>query len=307
MQTWGECANVKLYLCDVPSNCDNKTQYFKTDKCCYKCGPGSFMSKECEISVYSNCEPCLSGFYQPVWTKEDHCRKHSPCDHTGGFEVITAGDEVKDVECLCKFGMHCPNEDCEVCEHDKKCPPGQEVKISGDRKNQATVCEDCKFGFYSNVTSLTETCRKWMDCALLGLIESKPGTSVSDVKCDVPFQNNESYKAAVICLVLLLIIVIVLFICSRLGYLDPAWNLLQRQINRWRGQKEKDTERVAQETQLVGVPETEQGESNGIQAGIQEEGKDSHPSEEEGPNQHGSSRICHIAGQGANGMQEGNA
>ncbi|GCB74450.1 hypothetical protein scyTo_0003540 [Scyliorhinus torazame] len=298
---------IPLYLCDVPSNCDNNTQYFKADQCCYKCGPGSFMQAECKGSVNSHCIPCLSGFYQPLWTREDHCRKHSACDSAGGFEVIEAGNQLKDVECLCGHGMHCPNKDCEVCDPDKSCTPGQGVIIPGDRKNQATVCEDCKFGFYSNVTSLTEPCRKWTNCASLGLIEGNPGTSVNDVRCSVPLQNNESYKAAVICLALLLIIIIVLFICSRLGYLDQAWNLLQGQINRWRGQKEKDQERVAQETQLVGVPEMEQGGDNSVQTGIQEEGKDSHSPEEEGATQHGTSKDCYITGQGANGLQEGNA
>ncbi|XP_041060490.1 tumor necrosis factor receptor superfamily member 5-like isoform X2 [Carcharodon carcharias] len=265
---------IPLYLCDNPSNCDNETQYFKADKCCFKCGPGSFMKAECETSVYSSCDPCLSGFYQPVWTKEDHCRKHSACDSTGDFEVMKAGDQLKDIECLCKHGMHCPNKDCEVCEHDKMCPPGQGVKSPGDRKYQATICEDCELGFYSNVTSLTESCRKWLDCAPLGLRKVKLGTSQSDVEC---------------------------------GYLDQAWNLLQRQINRRRAPKEKHPERVAQETQLVGTPEMEQGGSNSLHTGVQEEGKESHPSEEEGQNQHGITRVSYITEQCVNGLQEGNA
>ncbi|XP_067904211.1 tumor necrosis factor receptor superfamily member 5-like [Heterodontus francisci] len=287
------CA-IPLYQCASHSDCDIKTQYFKVDRCCYKCGPGSYMVAECDTSEYSSCKPCLNDFYQPVWTKEDHCRKHSACDPAGGFEVIKAGDTLKDVECLCKEGKLCANRDCEVCKDDKICLPGQEVKIPGDQKHVETTCEDCKVGFYSNMTSSTEPCRKWVDCASLGLIEVKPGTSQTDAVCSVQLQVNTPYRAAVGCLAVLLIILIVLFICSRMGYLDQAIAAIRSQINKRMKPEGKDLERVAQETDV---------ENDRMFRAVQEVGKDSHPSEEERQDQSGIPlrKDCDILEEGING------
>ncbi|XP_043566091.1 tumor necrosis factor receptor superfamily member 5-like [Chiloscyllium plagiosum] len=273
---------IPLCLCASPSDCDKKTEYFKDGKCCFKCGPGSFLVAKCNLSEYSSCRPCQHGFYQPAWTMEDHCQSHTVCDSTGGFEVVKTGDQLSDVECLCKQGMHCPNKDCEICHSDTACHPGEGVTIPGDRKFQETICEDCKNGFYSNVTSFTEPCKKWMDCSSLRLIEIRAGTAWSDVECGIPYQNNESYKVAIGFLAVLLILCIALFICSRLGYLDQVLGFIQRKKKK---QEETDPERVVQETHPgdpVFTPEMEQGGSISMHLAVQEVGKDSRPSEEEG-------------------------
>uniref|UniRef100_UPI00398E7F87 tumor necrosis factor receptor superfamily member 11A-like n=1 Tax=Pristiophorus japonicus TaxID=55135 RepID=UPI00398E7F87 len=272
----------QLYQCASPSDCDTKTQYFKADKCCFKCGPGSFMVTECESSVYSSCQPCSSGFYQSAWTKADHCSKHSACD-AGDFEVIKDGDLFNNVQCLCKEGKHCANTDCEVCRNDDKCKPGYGVKTPGDRKN-GTICEECKVGFYSNVTSSTEPCMKWAACAALGLMEATAGSAQTDVVCSVPLHDNGPLNAAVACLTVLLIILIVLFISSRMGFLDQAMDGLQKLWNRRREQKKEDPEKAAPEDGLlnpVQVALVENGEIESLCRGVQEVGKDSHPSEEE--------------------------
>ncbi|XP_067856748.1 tumor necrosis factor receptor superfamily member 5-like [Heptranchias perlo] len=301
------CA-ISLYQCASPSDCNIETQYFKTDKCCFKCGPGSFAVAECETSEYSSCQPCPTGFYQPVWTKEDHCRKHSSCD-SGDFEVVKAGDLIKDVECLCKKGRHCANRDCEVCRNDDICPQGSGVKTPGDRKYNGTICEECKVGFYSDVTSSTEPCRKWMDCASLGLVTAKPGSSQTDVACDVPLQDCRPCGAAIGCLVVILVLVIVLFICSRMGYLNQAMDAIRRQMNRRLEQKDEDPEKAAQEAQLVDrvhIGQMENGQNENLHGGIQEVGNDSHPSKEEEQKQPAQpntpmGRDGCVSGQGANG------
>ncbi|GCC31804.1 hypothetical protein chiPu_0010265 [Chiloscyllium punctatum] len=225
---------IPLCLCASSSDCDKKTEYFKDGKCCFKCGPGSFLVAKCNLSEYSSCRPCQHGFYQPAWTIEDHCQSHTVCDSTG------------------------------------------------DRKFQETICEDCKTGFYSNVTSFTEPCKKWMDCSSLRLIEIRAGTAWSDVECGIPYQDNESYKVAIGFLAVLLILCIALFICSRLGYLDQVLGFIQRKKKK---QEETDPERVVQETHPgdpVFTPEMEQGGSISMHIAVQEVGKDSRPSEEEG-------------------------
>ncbi|XP_051887660.1 tumor necrosis factor receptor superfamily member 5-like [Pristis pectinata] len=257
------------------SNCDSETQYLKDGRCCFKCGPGSYMKKECNKTEYPACQPCENGFYQREWNRDAHCKKHSPCD-SGEFEVIKTGDSVNDVVCLCKEGKHCPNRDCEVCRDDDVCLPGFGVKTPGDRKYNGTVCEKCKEGFYSNVSSSTDPCKKWMSCAALGLIETKPGSSEADVVCSVPLQGDGCCKGAVIPLALILVIFVALFVCSQLGYLNTVKDAIRRRMTR--GNEEEDPENGIPEAELLhGLPTPE----SGLHAGIQEEGKDSHPSEEE--------------------------
>ncbi|XP_059836304.1 tumor necrosis factor receptor superfamily member 5-like [Hypanus sabinus] len=290
--------SVTLPFCiSAPSiNCDSETQYLKDDRCCFKCGPGSYMATECGLSQYPNCHPCENGSYQQQWNKDAHCKKHSSCD-SGEFEVVKAGDSISDVVCLCKEGKHCPNSDCEVCRDDEVCPPGSGVKIRGDRKFQGTVCEDCKEGFYSNVTSSIEPCREWMNCASLGLVEVQPGTSQNDVVCSVPLPSKGCCKGAVIPLALIIVVLIILFVCDRLGYLNAAKDAIRRRMTR--GKEEEDVKGVACADRLLdGIPTPE----SGLHAGIQEEGKDSHPSEEE-QNHIATSigREDFICGQDANG------
>ncbi|XP_072094523.1 tumor necrosis factor receptor superfamily member 5-like [Mobula birostris] len=257
------------------SSCDVETQYLKGGRCCFKCGPGSYMRSECNTTVYPDCHPCGNGTYQQQWNKNSPCKKHSSCD-PGEFEVIKAGDLISDVVCMCKEGKHCPNRDCEVCRDDDVCLPGSGVKTPGDRKYQGTVCEECKEGFYSNVSSSIEPCRKWTNCTSFGLIEAQPGSSKADVVCGVPLPNNGCCKGAIIPLVLITIVLIILVVCSQLGYLNAAKEAIRRRMTR--GREEEDPKDAAQIGRLMdGVPTPE----SGLHAGIQEEGKDSHPSEEE--------------------------
>lgn len=287
---------LQFCLCASSNNCDNETQYLKEGRCCFKCGPGSYLVHECSGSEkYSSCQPCTPGFYQREWTKGTHCNRHAACD-SGEFDVVKAGDLVNDVVCLCKEGKHCVNRDCEVCTRDDDCPPGSGVKTPGDRKYNGTVCEECKDGFYSNVSSSTEPCRKWISCASLGLIEAHAGSLKTDVVCSVPLQGTGCCRGAVISLALFLIIFIALFVCSVLGYLNTPVNAIRRLMNR--GDGEMDPERVAHEDRLLhGVPMAE----SGLHTGIQEEGKDSRPSQEEEEN-HTATSIRVINGdQDANG------
>ncbi|XP_069740969.1 transcriptional repressor CTCF-like isoform X2 [Narcine bancroftii] len=264
-----------FYLGAFSSSCDNKTQYLKAGQCCFKCGPGSYLVKECEGTQYSACQPCNSGFYQEEWNTEAHCKKHSPCA-PGEFDVIKPGDSVSDVVCLCNEGKHCVNRDCEVCRNDDVCPPGSGVRIPGDRRYNGTVCEECKEGFYSNVSSSVELCRKWASCASLGLIEAQPGTSRTDVVCSVQLQDSGCCTGTIIPLAVILAILLALLICSYLGYLNTAMDAIRGWMKR--RDDEEDPENVVAETELLhGLPTPE----SCLHTGIQEEGKDSHPSEEE--------------------------
>ncbi|XP_078275358.1 tumor necrosis factor receptor superfamily member 5-like isoform X2 [Rhinoraja longicauda] len=253
------------------------------------------MVRECSGTEYSACQPCTTGFYQREWTKGTHCNRHSACD-SGEFDVIKAGDQVNDVVCLCKEGKHCANRDCEVCRHDDVCPPGSGAKTPGDRKYNGTVCEECEDGFYSNVSSSTEPCRKWTSCASFGLIEAHAGSLKADVECSVPLHDTGCCRGAVIPLALFLIIFIALFVCSLLGYLNTPVNAIRRLMNR--GDGEGDPQRGAQEAGLLhGIPTAE----SGLHTGIQEEGKDSRPSEEEEENHVASPIGMIICVQDANG------
>ncbi|XP_069740869.1 tumor necrosis factor receptor superfamily member 5-like isoform X3 [Narcine bancroftii] len=46
------------------------------------------------------------------------------------------------------------------------------------------ICEKCEAGYYSNVSSNLEACRKWSNCGLLKMIAD--GTTTKDVECGTP-------------------------------------------------------------------------------------------------------------------------
>uniref|UniRef100_A0A4W3JQ78 TNFR-Cys domain-containing protein n=1 Tax=Callorhinchus milii TaxID=7868 RepID=A0A4W3JQ78_CALMI len=121
---------IRLYHCVSSSDCNNETEYYSNGKCCFKCGPGSYMAADCKEAKYSSCHPCLHGFYQDAWTREGHCRAHSSCPE-GDFERIEDGNLFQNVKCLCVKGKHCANKDCEICITDTSCLPGSGVTTLG--------------------------------------------------------------------------------------------------------------------------------------------------------------------------------
>ncbi|XP_007910550.1 tumor necrosis factor receptor superfamily member 5 [Callorhinchus milii] len=263
---------IRLYHCVSSSDCNNETEYYSNGKCCFKCGPGSYMAADCKEAKYSSCHPCLHGFYQDAWTREGHCRAHSSCPE-GDFERIEDGNLFQNVKCLCVKGKHCANKDCEICITDTSCLPGSGVTTLADRRNLDSVCEKCPAGHYSNVTSSTEPCKQWLNCSAMGLVENIPGSSVADAKCRDPSQGGAEYRAAVGVLAVVAVSLLVLLILSQLGYLGKGVQAIWSQCLTKPQPEDREQENGVQESCLITCDESTDP--------VQEVGKDSHCSEEE--------------------------
>ncbi|XP_069740868.1 tumor necrosis factor receptor superfamily member 5-like isoform X2 [Narcine bancroftii] len=166
------------------SSCDPISQYPKFGKCCDKCPPGTYMSSECAERNTSGCQPCGPDRYQSEWNMLEHCHLHKTCSNNGGFVVEKAGTSTSNTICQCQFGKHCVNKDCEICEENTVCIPGYGVVYKEAENFIIPICEKCEAGYYSNVSSNLEACRKWSNCGLLKMIAD--GTTTKDVECGTP-------------------------------------------------------------------------------------------------------------------------
>ncbi|XP_060691951.1 tumor necrosis factor receptor superfamily member 5-like [Hemiscyllium ocellatum] len=193
--------------------CNTRSQYWKLDKCCSKCPPGTYMSSECTETKDSECQRCDSDRYQSEWNTLDHCQLHKSCNPNGGFVVEKPGTTTSDTICQCQLGMYCINTDCEICEENKVCGPGYGVVYKEDRGLSRPVCERCEPGYFSNVSSNMEPCRKWSDCGSLQMLEN--GTATKDMKCGIlePPSKVGLITVIVFLSVLLAIIILLSFIC----------------------------------------------------------------------------------------------
>ncbi|XP_067904210.1 tumor necrosis factor receptor superfamily member 5-like [Heterodontus francisci] len=206
------CCILCLFQCCqiVSSNtCDNRSQYSKFGKCCSKCPPGTYTSSECTDAKDSDCQPCGPDYYQSEWNKLDHCQMHKSCNNNGGFEVEKPGTSTSDTICRCQVGKYCINKDCEICKDNEVCEPGSGVIYKEDGGFARQVCVKCEAGYFSNVSSDLEPCRKWSNCGLLQMLEN--GTTTKDVKCGTP---EPSSKVGLVLVIVLLSAVLAVTILS---------------------------------------------------------------------------------------------
>uniref|UniRef100_UPI00398E43EA tumor necrosis factor receptor superfamily member 5-like n=1 Tax=Pristiophorus japonicus TaxID=55135 RepID=UPI00398E43EA len=179
------CMFCLFQCCPVSSNaCDSVAQYSKFGKCCSKCPAGTYTRSECTEEKDAECHPCGHGLYQSEWNTLDHCQMHKSCNSNGGFEVQEAGTVHSNTICRCQAGKHCVNKDCEICKDNDDCERGYGLIDITDEDFSRPGCEKCKPGYFSNITSKSETCRKWTDCGSLQMLVN--GTATTDVICGTP-------------------------------------------------------------------------------------------------------------------------
>lgn len=178
------CILLLFQCCQLVSsgNCNPENQYAKFGKCCQKCSPGMYVSSECTQDKDTECQHCGPDRYQSQWNTLQHCQMHKICTSNGGFVVEKIGTSTSDTVCQCQVGKHCVNKDCEICEVNRVCEPGYGVVRRAESGNfTVPVCEMCEAGYYSNVSSNLEPCRKWNDCGSLQMLVN--GTTTKDVEC----------------------------------------------------------------------------------------------------------------------------
>ncbi|KAG8519646.1 Tumor necrosis factor receptor superfamily member 5, partial [Galemys pyrenaicus] len=113
--------------------------------------------KDCTGTAETECASCGKGEFQDSFSRETHCHQHKYCDHNLGFQVRTEGTLDTDTTCRCKEGQHCTGEACERCLPHSECSPGYGVKQMATEVSD-TICEPCRAGFFSNVSSASEKC-----------------------------------------------------------------------------------------------------------------------------------------------------
>uniref|UniRef100_A0A8D0GPI3 TNFR-Cys domain-containing protein n=1 Tax=Sphenodon punctatus TaxID=8508 RepID=A0A8D0GPI3_SPHPU len=60
------------------------------------------------------------------------------------------------------------------------------VNFIAVQQNKDTVCKRCLAGYFSDVSSSTETCKSWTNCTALGTAEKIRGTDRLDAVCEEP-------------------------------------------------------------------------------------------------------------------------
>ncbi|XP_018124960.1 tumor necrosis factor receptor superfamily member 11A isoform X2 [Xenopus laevis] len=164
------------------------------------------MTSKCTASKNTTCIPCGPNEYMPSWNDDYKCFSHQICDSGKALKVAFNGNRTSPRKCICEEGYHF-SDDYEFCNKNTKCALGY-VVVYPVQLNADTKCKACPVGYFSNSSSLNESCQPWTNCSKSGLFESKPGSNHSDVVCD---HLNTNWQNVVIFIVLSLVVALIVF------------------------------------------------------------------------------------------------
>ncbi|KAM6455834.1 tumor necrosis factor receptor superfamily member 5 [Liasis olivaceus] len=252
------------------------TQYLWNNRCCSRCPPGQKVEEDCSGESNTRCGPCEEHHFQSGWTKERYCTPHRSCSQQAGLTVHWNGNKEQDVICQCQEGTHCSNRECQTCRPHRLCGPGEGVHRAGSHEND-TVCIQCPWGFFSNVSSSTARCQPWSSCKGNGIVWKANGTRATDVTCGSPPSPAPPPKANPNLLVLLPLAALLL------GALLLLWHqrgkCARKRLQGHQNPPQEPPEPTENEEDCPTFPtqETPLGE----QMGIQEKGKDCHLAQQE--------------------------
>ncbi|KAH0520728.1 Tumor necrosis factor receptor superfamily member 11A [Microtus ochrogaster] len=220
----------------VAPPCARERHYEHLGRCCSKCEPGRYLSSKCTPTSDSVCLPCGPDEYLDTWNEEDKCLLHKVCDAGKALVAVDPGNHTAPRRCACTAGYHW-SPDCECCRRNTECAPGFGAEHPL-RLNMDTVCTPCLLGFFSDISSSTDTCRPWTNCSLLGRLEAQPGTNKSDVVCSSSLTLRKPPKEAQIYLpslvILLLFVSVILVAAIIFGvYYRKGWKALTANLWNW--------------------------------------------------------------------------
>ncbi|KAG9283285.1 tumor necrosis factor receptor superfamily member 11A-like isoform X1 [Astyanax mexicanus] len=209
---------------DAKPTC-NQTQYLKDNKCCNKCGPGSFLITECSGNADTICRQCGKNEYQSEYTTDKRCIPQKFCDDGKGFYRPTPSSTTELEPCRCKDGFQCHPLNCEFCEPIPSCPAGQGLKEVNGKK----FCKECRYGYFSD-SNVAEPCKMWTNCKSIGKTEEKPGSTKKDVTCGPPFEiqpvpPTSWAVVAVPCVIIVIFVIILSCYKDKLNILSGKVNL----------------------------------------------------------------------------------
>ncbi|XP_054640625.1 tumor necrosis factor receptor superfamily member 1B [Dunckerocampus dactyliophorus] len=153
--------------------------------CCSKCPPGRRLTRECNETTESVCEPCERDQYMESWNYAPNCFPCSKCKAQKGLQFAHACSSTAMSKCACRPGMYCIMESdeqhCTECIHHTSCKAGYGVFVPGTATSNVK-CKKCNDGTFSDVSSAVEPCRPHTSCH--GRPVLTEGTSTSDTVCE---------------------------------------------------------------------------------------------------------------------------
>ncbi|XP_066493250.1 tumor necrosis factor receptor superfamily member 1B-like [Tiliqua scincoides] len=181
---------LELGLALSPQSCKaHENQYYdaKSQKCCYRCQPGSVAKKECPTDPHSDCrKPCPPDQFlnRKIWTPR--CESCTSCPSVRDLVEKAPCTNFSDRVCMCRPGMRClyqsPNA-CSLCVPVTPCQLGFGVKTGGN-SNGETICEECPPGTFSDQESSISACKPHTNCSKMNRRTARKGNSTHDERCD---------------------------------------------------------------------------------------------------------------------------
>ncbi|XP_037108613.1 tumor necrosis factor receptor superfamily member 1B isoform X2 [Syngnathus acus] len=174
------------YHVEANRKCNNPDREYLLEAsglCCKKCPPGSRLTRECNGTSESVCEPCQHEQYMESWNYAPNCFPCAKCKAHKGLQVASACSPSAMSKCACRPGMYCimnSDEHCTACHQHTSCKAGYEVFMPGTADSNVK-CKRCRNGTFSDTSSTTEPCRPHTNC--YGRPVLREGTSTSDTVC----------------------------------------------------------------------------------------------------------------------------
>ncbi|XP_066546759.1 tumor necrosis factor receptor superfamily member 8 [Amia ocellicauda] len=189
------------FFCATPAqNTCRRCQRHKT------CPPGQGAVRQGNATQDTQCKSCPAGTFSNISSASQPCLPHTDCAALGRT-VLVNGSLTRDSVCApfasaeqqgqgtcahiapgegeCSRGSFCasPAENtCRMCQNHTACTPGQGVARPGNATHD-TLCEPCRAGTFSNVSSASQSCQPHTDCAALGRTVSVNGSLTQDRVC----------------------------------------------------------------------------------------------------------------------------
>nr|XP_057910433.1 tumor necrosis factor receptor superfamily member 1B [Doryrhamphus excisus] len=176
------------YYAGPSRKCNNPDREYLLEAlslCCRKCPPGWRLTRDCNETTESVCEPCERDQYMESWNYAPNCFLCAKCKAHKGLQFALACSSTVMSKCTCQPGMYCIMESdeqrCTECIHHTSCKAGYGVLVPGTATSNVK-CKKCSDGTFSNISSAVEPCRPHRICH--GRPVLKEGTSTSDTVCE---------------------------------------------------------------------------------------------------------------------------
>ncbi|XP_061641949.1 tumor necrosis factor receptor superfamily member 1B [Phyllopteryx taeniolatus] len=175
------------YHAESNTKCKNPDREYLLEAlglCCKKCPPGMRLTRECNRTSESVCEPCEREQYMESWNYVPNCFPCAKCKAYKGLQFAHNCSSTAMSKCACRLGMYCIMESdekhCTGCQHYTSCKAGYGVSVPGTAYSNVK-CKQCRNGTFSDTSSSKEPCRPHTNCH--GRPVLRQGTSTSDTFC----------------------------------------------------------------------------------------------------------------------------